>query len=66
MNRFRSAAAAALVLTFGAPASAQPAAQTIVMSNFRYSPPTLRLAAGRPVTLTFVNSSGGICGPKGS
>ena len=59
MNRFRSPAAAALVLTFGAPASAQPAAQTIVMANFSYSPPTLRLAAGRPVTLTFVNRSGG-------
>ena len=59
MNRFRSAAAAALVLTFGAPGPAQPASQTIVMSNFKYSPPTLHLAAGRPVTLTFVNRSGG-------
>ena len=49
----------AALLAVGAPAAAQPAAQTIVMSNFRYSPPTLRLAAGRPVTLTFVNRSGG-------
>jgi plastocyanin len=58
MNPFRSATFA-LVLALGAPASAQPAAMTIVMSNFRYSPPTIRLAAGRPVTLTFVNRSGG-------
>jgi plastocyanin len=50
---------AAALLAVGAPAAAQPAAQTIVMSNFSYSPPTLHLAAGRPVTLTFVNRSGG-------
>lgn len=52
-------AVAAFALAVGAAAPAQPAAQTIVMSNFRYSPPTIRLAAGRPVTLTFVNRSGG-------
>ena len=52
-------AVAALAMAIGAPAPAQPAAQTIVMSNFRYSPPAIRLAAGRPVILTFVNRSGG-------
>jgi plastocyanin len=52
-------AALAALLALGAPAAAQPAAQTILMSNFRYSPPTIRLAAGQPVTLTFVNRSGG-------
>lgn len=52
-------AVAAFALAVGAAAPAQPAAQTIVMSNFRYSPPAIRLAAGRPVTLTFVNRSGG-------
>jgi plastocyanin len=51
-------AAAALALAFAAPAAAQPAAQTISVSSFAFAPTPIRLAAGRPVTLTFVNRSG--------
>jgi len=56
----RLAAAAALPLLFIAPASAQTsaAAQTIQVSSFAFAPKPLQLAAGRPVTLTFVNQSG--------
>jgi plastocyanin len=54
----RIAAVAALSLAFAAPAPAQPAAQTIYLSSFNFSPKPIQLAAGRPVTLTFVNRSG--------
>lgn len=49
------------VATF-APTIAQPggpAAMTIEVANFSFSPKPIHLAAGRPVTLTFANQSGG-------
>lgn len=59
MHTFRLAAVAAIVLNYSAPAHAQtPAAQTIDVRSFSFSPVPIRLAAGQPVTLTFVNSSG--------
>jgi len=42
-----------------APLAAQPAAMTIQLSSFRIVPAPIHLRAGRPVTLTFVNVSGG-------
>lgn len=39
-------------------ATAQPAAQTITLSSFSFTPKPIHLAGGRPVTLTFVNRSG--------
>ncbi len=47
-----------LALLGASQASAQPAAQTIEVANFHFTPVPIRLAAGRPVTLTFVNASG--------
>jgi plastocyanin len=54
----RLAAAAALSAAFIAPAVAQPSGQTILVWNFGFAPAPIRLAAGRPITLTFVNRSG--------
>ena len=48
----------ALSLALAGPAMAQPAAQTIDLANFSFSPKPIHLAAGRPVILTFVNRSG--------
>lgn len=49
----------ALGLTaFPGVAPAQPATQTVTLSSFSFAPKPLHLAAGRLVTLTFVNSSG--------
>ena len=59
MRIFRVAAAAALSLTLAIPAAAQPAGQTIDVRSFSFSPVPIRLEAGKPVTLTFVNGSGG-------
>lgn len=50
-------AAAATALVFAVPAPAQPAAQTIYVWSFNFAPKPIYLAAGRPVTLTFVNRS---------
>ena len=59
MRRLRVAAVAALSLSFVAPAAAQtPAAQTIDVRSYAFAPVPIRLAAGKPVTLTFVNNSG--------
>jgi plastocyanin len=58
MIGFRLAAAAAFSLTFGAPAAAQPARQTIIVWSFGFAPKPIQLAAGRRVTLTFENRSG--------
>jgi plastocyanin len=50
---------AALAMSLGAPAAAQPAPQLVIQVwSFGFAPNPIRLAAGRPVTLTFVNSSG--------
>ena len=59
MFAFRLAAVAALALALGSAAGAQPASRTIDLANFSFSPNPIRLAAGQPVTLTFVNRSGG-------
>jgi len=50
---------ALLPLCFAATASAQAPAQYVVqLSNFAYAPHPIVLAAGKPVTMTFVNRSG--------
>jgi plastocyanin len=50
---------AALALSLAAPAAAQPAPQMVIQVwSFGFAPNPIRLAAGRPVTLTFVNRSG--------
>jgi plastocyanin len=58
MLAFRLAAAASLALLAGVPAQAQPAAQTVILYSHGYAPQRLQLAAGRRVTLIFVNRSG--------
>jgi plastocyanin len=58
MIAFRHAAAAALCVLPSVPAAAQPAAQTVNMWSYGFAPRPIHLAAGRPVTLTFVNRSG--------
>ena len=58
MSRSRLAAAAALCLTTAAPAAAQPASLVVQVYSFGFAPRPIHLAAGRPVTLTFVNQSG--------
>lgn len=59
MFAYRLAAVAALSLAFSPSAQAQPAQVRVDLMNFSYAPQPIRLAAGRPVTLTFVNRSGG-------
>ena len=55
--RFSVLLASALLIA--APASTQaPVVQTIDLYSYGYNPPVIRLAAGRPVTLTFVNRAG--------
>jgi plastocyanin len=54
----RIAAATVMSLLFFAPAAAQPAALTISVMSFSFSPKPIHLAAGKPATLTFVNRSG--------
>lgn len=55
-----AAAALAPLMFASAPSPAQPAAQLVVtMANYAFTPRPIRLVAGRPVTLTFVNRSGG-------
>jgi plastocyanin len=59
MTHVRLVALAALTAASLASASPQPsAAQTIRVWSFGFAPQPLHLAAGRPVTLTFVNQSG--------
>lgn len=59
MAATRLAALAALSIFASAPAAAQPATVVIDVRSFSFAPRPIRLAAGRPVTLTFVNNSGG-------
>ncbi len=49
------------ILGLAAPVIAQAPAsgQTINVANFHFMPKPIQLAAGRPVTLTFVNQAGG-------
>lgn len=58
MRLLRLAATAALSFALSAPIAAQPAGLTILVWSFGFSPHPLVLAAGQPVTLTFVNRSG--------
>lgn len=50
----------ALSMGMTAAALAQPSAPVVVVNlqSYSYSPTTIRLAAGKPVTLQFVNRSG--------
>ena len=47
-----------LAIAGAAPASPTVAQLTIDVRNFAFNPSPIHLAAGRPVTLTFVNRSG--------
>jgi plastocyanin len=59
MHRIRAAAAAVLVTALAFPVTAQqPAQLTIQVYSFGFGPKPIRLAAGQPVTLRFVNQSG--------
>jgi plastocyanin len=58
MTAIRSAAAAALCAALVSPAAAQAPTQTVYVASFSYAPHPIHLAAGRPVTLNFVNRSG--------
>jgi plastocyanin len=60
MSLSRLAAAAVLSIVAASPATTQPALQpvTITVWSFGFAPRPIHLAAGRPVTLTFVNRSG--------
>ncbi len=60
MPRFPLVAAAAVSLAFAAPAFAvdAPPVQTIDVQSFSFSPKPIHLAAGKPVTLNFINRSG--------
>jgi plastocyanin len=53
-----AAGAAALSVAVADPASAQPAQVVVQVWSFGFAPHPIRLAAGRPVTLTFANQSG--------
>ena len=52
------AATAAWALLAAAPALTQPAQLVVQVWSFGFGPRPIHLAAGRPVTLTFVNQSG--------
>ena len=58
MPTLRLAAAAALSLMVSVPAFAQPTQLVVQLWSFGIAPQTIRLAAGKPVTITFVNQSG--------
>ena len=59
ISTFAAAAAAALFFLIAVPAAAQPAQQVVVQVwSFGFGPQPIRLAAGKPVTLTFANQSG--------
>lgn len=60
LSRVAAAAALSLALATSAPAvsGSAPAGQTVLVWSFGFSPHPIHLAAGRPVTLTFVNRSG--------
>jgi plastocyanin len=55
----RLAAVTAMLLALAAPTAAQAPAQLVIqVYSFGFAPQPIHLAAGRPVTLTFTNSSG--------
>ena len=59
MTFSRLAALALVSLFLATPAAAQPAQLVIQLSNFSFAPKPIQLAAGKPVTITFENRSGG-------
>lgn len=59
MTFSRLGALAPLSLLLALPAAAQPAQLVIQLSNFSFAPKPIQLAAGKPVTITFENQSGG-------
>jgi plastocyanin len=59
MRPFPLASAGAFALFLGAPVLAQPAQVTVQVRSFGFAPRQLHLAAGKPVTLIFINQSGG-------
>ena len=59
MFAYPLAAIAALSLASSLSAQAQPTQLRIDLTSFSYAPQPIHLAAGRPVTLTLVNRSGG-------
>jgi plastocyanin len=58
MSLARLAAIAAIPLAIPGAAIAQPASLVVQVWSFGFAPHPIHLAAGRPVTLTFVNRSG--------
>ena len=58
MPGFRLAIGTALSLFLTPAAGAQPVQVVVQVWSFGFGPQPLHLAAGRPVTLTFVNQSG--------
>ncbi len=59
MRPFLLASAGALAIFHAEPIIAQPAQVAVQVWSFGFAPRPLHLAAGRPVTLVFVNQSGG-------
>ena len=62
MSKLHMLAAAALAPLIALPAQAQttasPAQYGVTLSSYAYSPKPIRLTAGQPVTMVFVNRSG--------
>ena len=58
MSLLRLSGAAALALMLASPAPAQRAQLLVQVYSYGFAPQPIHLAAGRPVTLTFVNQSG--------
>ena len=58
MRFIRSLAAAGAALALASPALAQPRQVVVEGWSFGFAPRPIHLAAGQPVTLTFVNRSG--------
>jgi plastocyanin len=60
MTPFRRAACVALSTLIAVPATGQPAPSQVAVNvfSFGFAPHPIHLAAGRPVTLNFVNRSG--------
>ncbi|MGN6849424.1 MAG: cupredoxin domain-containing protein [Sphingomicrobium sp.] len=58
MSPLRFAIATAATLALASPAAAQPAQFVVQVYSYGFAPQPIRLAAGRRVTLTFVNQSG--------
>jgi plastocyanin len=51
-------AAVGVFLAVGPASAQQPASQAIAVYSYGYTPKMIHLVAGRPVTLTFTNTSG--------